>query len=87
MTAAALTTQFFKVWHDDGKFTGHGHLLVTIATIYDPAFYFTSEEMTERGRQMDVQSIIEQPEIHLLARRGSSDMEQSLYFTISSELY
>ena len=72
LTAAALTTQFFKVWHDHGKITGHGHLLVTI---YVPAFSFTSEEMAEKGRQMDVQSIVEQPEIHLLARGGSLDEE------------
>ncbi len=73
------TKRFLKVWHDHGKIAGQGHFLVLVSCIYDPVFYFTSEEMAEKGTPMDVPAIVEEPEIYLLSRSGSSDVEQALY--------
>lgn len=53
---------------------GHGHLLVLVASIYDEAFYLTTEEMRERGVIMDVLSVAEK-----LARSDFSDVEQGMY--------
>ena len=69
------TTRYLKVWHDHGKIAGHGHLLVLVASIYDEAFYLTTEEMRERGVIMDVPSVVEEPHLYLLARSGSSNVE------------
>ena len=73
------TTQYLKVWHDHGKIAGHGNLLVLVAKIYDEAFFYTTEEMRERGVIMDEPSVVEEPHLYLLARCGSSDAEQGMY--------
>ena len=72
------TTRYLKVWHDHGKIAGHGHLLVLVASIYDQAFFYTTEEMAERGVTMDVPTVVEEPHLYLLARSGSSDAEQGM---------
>ena len=37
--------RFFKVWHDHATVASHGHLLVLLSCVYDPAFYYTPAEM------------------------------------------
>ena len=73
-----LTTRHLKVWHDHGKIAGHGHLLVMVSAIYDPACFLASQEMEG---DINVFSMVEQPQIHLLARSGSSDLEQAVFST------
>ena len=55
------TTRYLKVWHDHGKIAGHGHLLVLVASIYDQVFFYTTEEMAERGVTIDVPTAVEEP--------------------------
>lgn len=74
-----LTTQYLKVWHDYGKNAAHGHLLVTVSAICDRAFLYTSQEMAVKGVHIDVPTVVEQPEIRLLAQSGSSELEQSVF--------
>ena len=74
-----MSTRHLKVWHDHAAVAGHGHFLVMIAAIYDPAFYYTNEEMAQRGMHIDVQSAVEQPELYILARSGSSEIEQAMF--------
>ena len=50
---------------------GHGHLLVTVSCIYDPAFYYSPEEFDG----VDVQSLVERPELHILGRWCTSSLE------------
>lgn len=64
------TTRFLKMWHDHGKIAGHGHFLVLVSSIFDPAFYFTTEEMAQRGVTIDVPSVVEEPKLYILARSG-----------------
>ena len=71
-----MTTRYLKVWHDDGP-VSNGHLLVMVAAIYDEAFYYTRKEMAERGYSLDVPSIVEQPQIHIFLKCGSSELEQA----------
>ena len=53
--------------------------MVLVSCLYDPAFYYTPQELAKKGNNVDVISIVEKPEIHLLAQSGSSDAEQMLY--------
>ena len=53
--------------------------MVLVSAIYDPAFYYTLQELAEKGNNVDVISVVENPEIHMLAHSGSSDVEQMMY--------
>ena len=65
-----------KIWHDHGKIAGQSYLLILVASIYDPAVYYTPEELVSRSVSLDVTCIVELPEIHFISRCGSSDAEQ-----------
>ena len=68
------------MWHDHSSISGHSHLLVVVTPIYDPAFYYSPDEMEERtGVRVDVPTLVEHPEIHIIARSGSSLSDQSLF--------
>lgn len=55
-------------------------MLVLITPIYDPVFYLTPEEMEQKsGVYMDVQGIIEQPEVHIIRKSSSSIAEQTMF--------
>ena len=70
----------FKVWHDHSTIGGHSHFMVLISAIYDPAFYYTPEEVEKQTRiKVDVPNLIEKPEIHILGRSTSSLEDQMLY--------
>ena len=74
------TTRYLKVWHDHSTIAGHGHFLVLVSVVYDPAFYLTTEEVREKlGRDIDVQSTVEAPEVHILGRSSSSLEDQALF--------
>lgn len=71
-----------KIWHDHSSISGHGHFLVLLSAIYDPAIYYTPEEMEAKtGRKVDVQSVVEAPQIHILGR-SSSSIEDQLKFNV-----
>ena len=73
-------TRHFKIWHDHSTVDGHGHFLVLVSAVYDPAFYFTALEMKEKfDKNIDIQSVVEVPEIHILARSSSSLDDQAKY--------
>ena len=89
-SSASLTTKkellqtctqqrYLKVWHDHGPIAGRGHFMVLISCLYDPAFYYTPKELADRGINVDVISVVEKPQIHILAQSGSSDAEQMVY--------
>jgi len=53
----------------------YGHILLTVNAIYDAAFYITSEELNG----LDVQELVEKPQIYLLARCRDTTEDQLLY--------
>ena len=53
----------------------HGHILLTVNCIYDPAFYLTPGELNG----LDVQELVEKPQIYLLARYRDTIEYQLLY--------
>ena len=72
--------RFFKVWHDHSTIGGHSHLMILISPIYDPAFYYTPEEVErQKGIKVDVPNLVEKPEINILGRSTSSLGDQMLY--------
>ena len=75
----AYRTRHLKVWHDHSEIAGHGHLLVLVAAIYDPAFFYTSQELESKGIHLDVEAIIERPYVHILGRSKSSLIEQAQF--------
>ena len=71
--------RFLKVWHDHSTIAGHGHLLVLVSCMYDPAFYYTQKELESHGITLDVESVVEEPEIHILGRSKSSLRDQCMF--------
>ena len=77
--------RYLKIWHDHSSIAGHGHLLVLISVIYDSSFYLTTEAKKKTGKDIDVQSTVEIPEIHILGRSSSSIDDQSLFSACRNE--
>lgn len=68
------------VWLDNSTVANHGYLVCMVTSLYDPAVFYTDQEYkTLTGKNVSIQKVIEQPEIHFVARSGSSDEEQLLY--------
>lgn len=72
-------TRHLKVWHDHSEIEGHSHLLVLVAAVYDPALFFTPQEMRDKGREVDVQTLVEEPCVHILGRSSSFTDDQAMY--------
>ena len=52
------------IWSDHSSIMNHGHLVLTVNAIYDPAFYYTSEVLHGKN----VQELVEKPHIYIMAR-------------------
>ena len=72
-------TRHLKLWHDHSEIAGHSYLLVLVAAVYDPAFYYTTEEMYGRGTNIDVPTDVEDPQIHILGKSTSSLKDQAQF--------
>ena len=73
-------TRHLKIWHDLSTVANHGHLIFMVACLYDPALFYTNEEYQRKTkRKVDVQTIIDSPEVYIVARSSSSDLEQLSY--------
>ena len=72
--------RYFTIWADHSDLLSHSHFLITFSWIYDPSWALTDEEYKAiHGHNADVQSIVERPVLHLLARSGSTVEEQLVY--------
>ena len=70
-------TRHIKMWHDHSTIAAHGYLQVLVSVIYDPAFFYTTEEMTSfKGVRIDVPAILDEAEVHILGRSSSSLKDQ-----------
>ena len=68
-------TRHMMIWSDHSSVMNHGHILLTVNAIYDPAFYYTSQVLGGK----DVQEIVEKPQIYLKARSRDTIEDQLLY--------
>ena len=51
-------------WSDHSSIMNHCHLLLTLSAIYDPTFYYTSEELHGKN----VQELVQKPYIYIMAK-------------------
>jgi len=73
-------TRHLMIWLDNSTVANSGYLACLVTCLYDPAVYYTNEEFKEEfGKSVNIQKIIEEPEVHFIAKCGSSDNEQLLY--------
>ena len=73
-------TRHLITWHDNSTVANHGFLACLVTCLFDPAVFYTAEEFKiMTGKSVDIQSVIETPEVHFIARCSSSDLEQLLY--------
>lgn len=71
-------TRSLIMWHDHGTILGLGCIILTAHVVYDPAVFYTQTEFEARhGKCQSIQSIVEQPVIHLMGA-GSSSVEDQL---------
>jgi len=68
-------TRHLMIWSDHSSVMNHGHILLMVNAIYDPAFYYTSKELGGK----DVQEMVEKPQIYLMARCRDTIEDQLLY--------
>ena len=66
------------VWHDHSTIPQTGYILFAIWVIYDPAVFFTENEYKAKtGKNItNLQGIIEEPAIYMIAPSGSSPTDQ-----------
>ena len=65
-------------WHDTSSVANHGHVLMTVNPLYDPASFLRPDEMLDSSFK-DVHTTAETPQLYLLTRSSSSDAEQLSY--------
>ena len=53
--------RYLNFWHDHGPIVGRGHFMVLVACIYDPTFYYTPQELANKGINIHVISTVEKP--------------------------
>jgi hypothetical protein len=62
-------TRYFQLWHDASSIANHSHILFSINVIYDPATFYTNIEYYQLcGERLNIQSIIETPELYIIGR-------------------
>ena len=68
------------MWHDNSTVANYGHLACLVSVLYDPAVFLTNAEYTAKtGKTVDIQTQVEKPEVHFIARCKSSEEEQLAY--------
>ena len=69
-------TRHLMLWHDGSTLSNHGHLLMMVCVIYDPAIYYTDKEYFELyNKNINIQALVERPNLYLLARCPSNDQQ------------
>lgn len=64
------------LWHDGSSLSNHSHILMTVASLYNPAFYLTDSEFESTyGYKCNVQAVVEAPYIYIIARCLSNDQQ------------
>lgn len=78
-------TRHIKMWHDHSTIAAYGYLLVLVSVIYDPASYTTEEMRRLKGVEVDVPSVLDQTEVHILGRSSSSTQDQLMFIETRHE--
>ena len=74
------------IWGDHSSLLSHGFLLYTVKCVYDSSIFFTDQEMLHRCKKVvDVQSLVERPEIYIPASCNDSIAEKLAYIEARRE--
>ena len=71
----AERTRAIAVWHDHATLLGHGYVLVTAKVMYDTAVFKRNSQLPQNSHVHDVQSYVEEPQIHIILAMSSSSIE------------
>ena len=72
-------TRNLQIWHEGSAIQNHGHILFCVNLLYDKAVFYTSAEYFEMTKKhINVQRVVEAPELYIIAQCGSND-EQLAY--------
>ena len=67
------------MWHDNSTLSSHSYLFMMVSIMYERAVFLRNEEYEQKYHtSLDIQSIIEKPQIYLLESCPSND-QQILY--------
>ena len=56
-------TRSLLLWHGESTLSNHGHLLMMVACLYDPAVFLTDDEYKEKyNMELNVRSEVEKPD-------------------------
>ena len=69
------STRHLMIWSDHSSIMNHGHPLLTVNAIYDPTFYYTSEELQGKN----VQELVQKTHIYIMAKCRDTIEDQLLY--------
>ena len=63
-------TRHLGVWHDHSSVPNQGYLMFLACVLYDPAIHLTAdkEHQEKYGEAIDVQKVVEEPELYIVAR-------------------
>ena len=69
-------TRHLCIWHNGSSIANHGHLMIMVNVIYDPAIFYTDDEYLSRFREKaNIQREVEKPVMYLLARCPTDDSQ------------
>ena len=78
-------TRYIQIWHDGSDVGNKPHIIFTCNIVYDPAAFYTDEEYYLKTKEkINVQSIVEAPELYIMGQCRSND-EQIGYITTREE--
>ena len=82
-------TRHWLVWHDHAGIGSNGLLLFLLREIYDPAIHLTNAEYMAKAesstKEVDVQAVVEQPQLYVMGVCGSGDADQMLFIPTRQE--
>ena len=64
------------MWYDCSTVGIHSYLLMMIACIYNPAYFYTDTEFQEKFDVfVNIETIVEKPRLYILARCPSNEQQ------------
>ncbi|CAC5375195.1 unnamed protein product [Mytilus coruscus] len=77
-----------KIWHDHSDILNHTYISFMVSFIFDHANFLTNEEFREtypKKKPVDVQAVVERPNLYIFGQSGSKDTEQVSYTPTRTE--
>ena len=68
------------LWADHASILNHGHLVLTIRVLYNTKIFYTDDEIeSTSGRKINVQALVETPELYTICNTSDSLAEKLSY--------